>query len=100
MKGARNHKDFIVEQLKKDEKFRAAYLAEALGEDEPAVVLSMLRDIADATKGFTRLAKETGLARQSLYKVLSEKGNPEFKSVWKVVQVLRHSGKELSRARS
>ena len=96
MKGVRNHKEFIVKQLKNDGKFRQAYLDEALKEDEPAVVLSMLRDIADATSGFTRLAKETGLARQSLYKVLSKEGNPEFKSVWKVVRILRKSGKELA----
>ena len=52
MKGVRNHKEFIVEQLRRDEKFRLAYLDEALNEDEPAVVLSMLRDVADATKSF------------------------------------------------
>jgi probable addiction module antidote protein len=99
MKGTRNHKEFIVHQLRDDEKFRKAYLTEALNEDEPAVVLSMLRDIAEATKNFTRLAKETGLARQSLYKVLAKEGNPEFKSVWKVVRVLRKSAKELAHAR-
>ena len=99
MKGTRNHKEFIAHQLRDDEKFRKAYLTEALNEDEPAVVLSMLRDIAEATKNFTRLAKETGLARQSLYKVLAKEGNPEFKSVWKVVRVLRKSANELAHAR-
>ena len=87
MKGLRDHKSAIVERLKNDERFRKAYLSEALNEDEPAVVLSMLRDIVDATRGFTKLAKETGLARQSLYKVLSDKGNPEFGSVWKIVRI-------------
>ncbi len=89
MKGLRDHKSAIVERLKTNESFRKAYLNEALNEDEPAVVLSMLRDIVDATRGFTKLAKETGLARQSLYKVLSQKGNPEFGSVWKIVRILR-----------
>ena len=59
----------------------------------------MLRDIVDATRGFTKLAKETGLARQSLYKVLSEKGNPEFGSVWKIVRILRKSNQVLAHAR-
>ena len=99
MKGLRDHKSAIVERLKNDEVFRKAYLNEALNEDEPAVVLSMLRDIVDATRGFTKLAKETGLARQSLYKALSEKGNPEFGSVWKIVRILRKSNKELIHAR-
>lgn len=98
MKGLRDHKEFIIEKLKKNEQFRFAYLNEALNEDEPAVVLSMLRDIAEATRGFSKLAKETGLARQSLYKVLSEKGNPEFRSVWKIVRILRKSNKLLVKA--
>jgi len=99
MKGLRDHKSAIVERLKTDESFRKAYLNEALNEDEPAVVLSMLRDIVDATRGFTKLAKETGLARQSLYKVLSQKGNPEFGSVWKIVRILRKKNQTLVPAR-
>ncbi len=99
MKGLRDHKTAIIEHLKNNESFRKAYLNEALNEDEPAVVLSMLRDIVDATRGFTKLAKETGLARQSLYKVLSEKGNPEFGSVWKIVRILRKKNQTLIPAR-
>jgi probable addiction module antidote protein len=99
MKGLRDHKTAIIEHLKNNESFRKAYLNEALNEDEPAVVLSMLRDIVDATRGFTKLAKETGLARQSLYKVLSEKGNPEFGSVWKIVRILRKKNQTLVPAR-
>ncbi len=99
MKGIRDHKSAIIEHLKTNENFRKAYLNEALNEDEPAVVLSMLRDIVDATRGFTKLAKETGLARQSLYKVLSEKGNPEFGSVWKIVRILRKKNQALVNAR-
>lgn len=99
MKGIRDHKSAIVERLKTDESFKKAYLNEALNEDEPAVVLSMLRDIVDATRGFTKLAKETGLARQSLYKVLSEKGNPEFGSVWKIVRILRKKNPTLVHSR-
>ena len=98
MKGLRDHKSAIIAHLKKDESFRNAYLNDALNEDEPKVVISMLRDVVDATRGFTKLAKETGLARQSLYKALSDKGNPEFRSVWKIVRILRKSKKELAHA--
>ncbi len=98
MKGLRDHKAAIIEQLRKDERFRNAYLNEALNEDEPAVVLSMLRDVVEATRSFTWLAKETGLARQSLYKVLNKEANPEFRSVWKVVRILRKSNKTLAHA--
>ncbi len=94
MQGIRDHKSAIVKRLKSDKVFRKAYLNGALNEDEPAVVLSMFRDAIEATRGFAKLAKKSGLARQSLYKVLSDKGNPEFSSVWKIVQLLRKTNKE------
>jgi probable addiction module antidote protein len=46
-----------------------------------------LGDIARA-RGMTQLAKETGLAREGLYKALSPDGNPEFSTVMKVTRAL------------
>lgn len=65
----------------------AAYLEVALEEGEPALVAAALGDIARA-KGMTQLARDTGLGRESLYKALSESGNPEFATVMKVVEAL------------
>ena len=39
-------------------------------------------------RGMTDLARETGLSRESLYKALSEDGNPSFATVMKVLQAL------------
>ena len=50
MKGIRDHKSAIIELLKKNRRFRKAYLHAAFNEDETAVVLSMLRDLMEATK--------------------------------------------------
>ena len=36
----------------------------------------------------TDIARETGLSRESLYKALSEDGNPSFATVMKVLQAL------------
>ena len=36
----------------------------------------------------TRLAKDTGLAREGLDKALSAEGNPEFATVMKVIKAL------------
>lgn len=46
-----------------------------------------LGDIARA-KGMSQIARETGLARENLYKALSSEGNPEFATVLKVVRAL------------
>jgi probable addiction module antidote protein len=65
----------------------AAYLEAALEDGEPAVVVQALGTIARA-RGMSRIARDTGLGRESLYKALSPEGNPEFATVLKVVRAL------------
>jgi probable addiction module antidote protein len=65
----------------------AAYLDAALQENDPALLAAALGDVARA-KGMTRLARDTGLGRESLYKALSLQGNPELGTVMKIVRSL------------
>ncbi len=58
----------------------AAYLNAALEEGEQEIFLMALRDVAEA-RGFTRLARETSLNRENMYRILSEKGNPQLSSL-------------------
>jgi probable addiction module antidote protein len=71
----------------KSEADMAAYLEAALEEDDAAVFVAALGDVARA-KGMTEIARKTGLGRESLYKALSPDGNPEFATVLKVVRSL------------
>ena len=64
-----------------------AYLEAALAEGDSTLVTAALGDIARA-KGMTHIAREAGLGRESLYKVLSPAGNPEFATILKVVAAL------------
>ena len=75
-----------AEYLKTEEDM-AAYLEAALEENDPTLVSAALGDIAKA-KGMTDIAKKTGLGRESLYKALSQEGNPEFSTVMKVINAL------------
>jgi probable addiction module antidote protein len=65
----------------------AAYLRAALEDGDPALVAAALGDIARA-KGMTKVAREAGLGRESLYKALSAGGNPELGTVLRVVRAL------------
>ena len=62
----------------------AAYLAVALEENGMDGFLKALGDVSKA-KGMTSVSKEVGTGRQSLYKSLSENGNPHFETVMKVL---------------
>ncbi len=75
-----------AEHLVTDEDM-ALYLEVALEEGDPALITAALGDIAPA-KGMTQIARDTGLGRESLYKALSPKGNPEFATILKVVSAL------------
>jgi probable addiction module antidote protein len=59
----------------------------ALAAGDPTSVVDALGNIARA-HGMTQVAKETGLARESLYRSLAADGNPEFATVLKVMAAL------------
>jgi probable addiction module antidote protein len=71
----RNFDEFIEEELQNPE-FAATYLQESLEEGGIPLFLIALRQIVQTQKGLTKVAQETGLGRESLYKTLSEQGNP------------------------
>ncbi len=63
------------------------YLNAVLEEDDQELLLAALGDVARA-RGMTQVSRDTGLGRESLYKALSEQGNPEFATVQKVLRSL------------
>ena len=75
-----------AEFLESDEEI-IAYLNAALEDGDPALVSAALGDIARA-RGMTKLANETGITRDGLYKALSPSGNPSFGTVLKVLKAL------------
>ncbi|MEF7615337.1 addiction module antidote protein [Aquincola sp. MAHUQ-54] len=78
----------VAEHLRTPEEM-AAYLDAWLDEapDDVSGIARALGDIARA-KGMSQVAKEAGLSRESLYRALSEGGNPSFATVLKVARAL------------
>ncbi len=83
----RDYKASLYEELQ-DPELAVAYLNAALEEDSQDVFLLHLRDVAEARGGMGRLAGETHLARESLYRMLSENGNPQLSSLDKMLHAL------------
>lgn len=65
----------------------AAYLSACAEENDPALFLVALGDVARA-RSMSELAAQTGLTRMGLYKALSGTGNPSFATVSKVAHAL------------
>lgn len=78
----------VAEQLRTPEEM-AAYLDAWLEEapDDAAGIARALGDIARA-RGMAQVARDAGLSRESLYRALSENGNPSFATVLKVARAL------------
>jgi len=83
----RDYKESLFEDLQ-DPEFAVAYLNAALEEGTHEVFLLHLRDVADAWGGLGKLSAETHLAREALYRILSERGNPQLSSIEKILQAL------------
>lgn len=83
-KKLRNHEEVVIEQLLNPEMAKV-YLDVALEEYQQdgdlAFFLEALRNVVEAREGMTRLAEKTGLNRQNLYRVLSQEGNPELRTI-------------------
>jgi probable addiction module antidote protein len=75
----KSYRDSLLERLL-DPAEAAAYLDAALEEEDSRVFLLALRDVAEA-RGIGRVATEADLNRESLYRMLSEEGNPRLSSL-------------------
>jgi probable addiction module antidote protein len=56
----------------------AAYLEAMLEDGDARAIPTALRTIAEAMGGMAALAERTGLNRETLYRTLSDKGNPRL----------------------
>ncbi len=78
------YRDELIKDLA-DPAEAAAYLNAALEDGSQEIFLMALRDIAEA-KGMTTLSKKAKLNRESLYRMLSNKGNPQLSSLTNLLE--------------
>jgi probable addiction module antidote protein len=81
-----SYDDYLIESLKNRRRAKA-YLNAALEDDDPRVFLLALRNVAQA-HGVSKLAAQSALNRESLYKMLSGRGNPSLKSLGALLESL------------
>jgi probable addiction module antidote protein len=66
----------------------AAYLNAAIEEGDREVFLLALRNVAEANGGMSAVAAKANLSRESLYRMLSRRGNPEIKSLFNLLHTM------------
>jgi probable addiction module antidote protein len=73
-----------------DDETQLAYLNAVLAEGDANAMVAALGTVARA-RGMSRIAKRTGLGRESLYKALSDSGNPAFTTIVGVASALGYT---------
>jgi probable addiction module antidote protein len=73
----KSYKADLLKELK-DPEFASEYIAQALASGEQAVFLLAIRDVVEASGGASAIARQAHIQRESLYKALSNRGNPRL----------------------
>lgn len=64
-----------------------AYIEAAFEDGDPAIIKKALGEVARA-RGMTAMAREAGVTRETLYKALSEDGDPRMSTLMGVVNAM------------
>ena len=78
---SRNVREVHSKQLR-DPEVSAEYINQALASDDIAVILMAIRNVVDAQEGgISGVAEKSALGRESMYKMLSPRGNPKLSTL-------------------
>ena len=88
MKKTTDYKEYLNQSLKNPEE-AAAYLNAALEEGDLSLFTLALKDVVNALGGgINHVSQQSHLNRESLYRMLSKKGNPRLTSLNSVMSSL------------
>ncbi len=86
MKHGTKFKKYLEENLN-DPKFAAEYLVAALEQGDNKFLTEAMLTVVKV-HGASKTAGEAGIARQAVYKMLTNDGNPSFKNIVKLLEVM------------
>jgi DNA-binding phage protein len=90
----REFKETVKARVERDPAFRAALLKEAvevLLDGDLETGKSVLRDYINATVGFEKLARATGMPAKSLMRMLGPNGNPRADNLLTLIAELQRA---------
>ena len=92
-KSHRTHEEATAEMFRRDPELAAEYLNSVLRDGDEADLMLALRSLSKAFGGVGEIARQADVNAHTLYRTLSEKGNPELKTL---SAILRTMGMRLS----
>jgi len=83
-----SHEEATIQEFKDNPQDAAAYLNAVLEDGDQEEVLLALRRITTSFGGVPKLAEQTDLNANTLYRTLSVRGNPEMKSLMAILKAM------------
>jgi DNA-binding phage protein len=84
--------ELVKKRIRREPGFATALLEEVLERlvaNDVVTAQLLLRDVVNGTIGFQALASATGLMEKSLMRMLSAKGNPQARNLFRIIHALQ-----------
>ena len=85
---SRPRDEAMAEIFREDPAYAVALLNDILADGDQGELLVTLRQMSKAVGGMAKLAERTQSSRTQLYHTLSERGNPELRSLIAILETL------------
>ena len=88
VKAHRTHEDATVEMFRRDPDLAAEYLNSILADGDETDLMLALRSLSKAFGGVQEIARQAEVNANTLYRTLSEQGNPELKTLSAILKAM------------
>ena len=87
-KAQRTHEEATVEMFRRDPELAAEYLNSVLVDGDETDLMLALRSLSKAFGGVQEIARQAEVNAHTLYRTLSEQGNPELKTLSAILKAM------------
>jgi probable addiction module antidote protein len=84
----RTHEAATIEMFQRDSELAAEYLNSVIADGDESDLMLALRSLSKAFGGMQEVARETEVNAHTLYRTLSEQGNPELKTLSSILRAM------------
>jgi len=78
----------LLDEHLKDADFAAEFLSQALEEENFSTFLLSLKDVIRVHGSITSVAEKSKISRSTVYKLFSEKSNPELRTILSILHTI------------
>lgn len=87
-KAHRTHESATIEMFRNDPELAIEYLNSVLADGDEADLMLALRSLSKVFGGVQEIARQAEVNPNTLYRTLSEQGNPELKTLLAILRVM------------